>query len=800
MKKLVVLSLLTVVAGAALAVGPPSKINYQGVLRQPSGLPVDATHDMIFRFFDTESGGTALLVDEHSGAQAVTIANGLFSVALGTGSLTGPHGSLDAMFRNEPTVWMQLEVSGDVLLPRIEVLSSAYSLMSSDSLRLGGLTDASFLRANADDTAIGRITFTDTPTGSNPMDAPACINPPSAGGLDTLFGIAVDGEEKVRVNGFGTVYATSQDWGFYGRGNSGGGYFRDLDHSGYAYVGVGDRGIQAYGTSAGGWFTDLNGTGQAWTAIGNSGVEGRGSYAGGFFWDSDNSGYSYLGYGDLGIRGGGNTAGGFFLDVNNSGHAYVGYGNYGVWGSGSTAGAYFKDSDNTSSGYVGIGTHGIRGYGDTLGGQFVDNNSSSYAYLAYGDYGIQAYGNEGAYFKQTNSTAYSWLAEGDIGVSGEGNSQGGFFRDINAGTYVRTGYSTASTWGNGSKNFVQNHPYDKNRVVVYTALEGDEAATYTRGSAQLVNGEATIKLGDTFQWVTNPDVGLTAHLTPRGKSSGLYVESLSTTTLVVRSDDNSDTSFDYVVFGLRVGFEASTVVREKEVEAYLPSMDDHHQMIARNPTLAGYTALERFTEMEAERRGVDRAAIDLSAGRALADAVTHFDPAIHKPRDSDVEMPDRAALAPPEPETNAPATDSTTPRAAPSVTTIVERTAHELPAVERLDRVRVSESVAPGDVLTIDLEHPGRMRLAASIADPGVIGVVAEPAIDGEAPIRVTGIVELKVDAGFGAIRPGDLLTSSPTAGHAMRATEALPGTILGKALGSLDAGTGTLEVLMMLR
>ena len=102
--------------------------------------------------------------------------------------------------------------------------------------------------------------------------------------------------------------------------------------------------------------------------------------------------------------------------------------------------------------------------------------------------------------------------------------------------------------GNGTKNFVQNHPLSQDKVIVYTAMEGDEAATFTRGSARLVNGVATVKLSETFQWVTNPDIGLTAHLTPRGEWSNLYVASLSTTEMVVRDVDGSRKgAFDYIV-------------------------------------------------------------------------------------------------------------------------------------------------------------------------------------------------------------------------------------------------------------
>jgi hypothetical protein len=57
----------------------------------------------------------------------------------------------------------------------------------------------------------------------------------------------------------------------------------------------------------------------------------------------------------------------------------------------------------------------------------------------------------------------------------------------------------------------------------------------------------------------------------------------------------------------------------------------------------------------------------------------------------------------------------------------------------------------------------------------------------------------IKVDATYGAIRPGDLLVSSPTPGYAMCVEDPRVGTIIGKALGALDEGTGVIPVLVTL-
>lgn len=60
----------------------------------------------------------------------------------------------------------------------------------------------------------------------------------------------------------------------------------------------------------------------------------------------------------------------------------------------------------------------------------------------------------------------------------------------------------------------------------------------------------------------------------------------------------------------------------------------------------------------------------------------------------------------------------------------------------------------------------------------------------------------VKADASFGAIRAGDLLTTSSHAGYAMRVTDkaAASGAIIGKALSSLDKGIGNVTVMVTLK
>ena len=73
---------------------------------------------------------------------------------------------------------------------------------------------------------------------------------------------------------------------------------------------------------------------------------------------------------------------------------------------------------------------------------------------------------------------------------------------------------------------------------------------------------------------------------------------------------------------------------------------------------------------------------------------------------------------------------------------------------------------------------------------------------DGAHPVALTGRVYCWADASNGTIRPGDLLTTSDTPGHAMKVADhnrAL-GSIIGKAMTSLSEGKGLVLVLVSLQ
>jgi len=114
----------------------------------------------------------------------------------------------------------------------------------------------------------------------------------------------------------------------------------------------------------------------------------------------------------------------------------------------------------------------------------------------------------------------------------------------------------------GTKPFIQAHPTDPSKEIVYVALEGGEAGTYVRGTGQLVNGKAMIALPEHFALVTDHQ-DLTIQLTPRGTWLQLYVVELDTAQLGVREAQGQSGAFDYLIHGIRTGYADHEVIRTK---------------------------------------------------------------------------------------------------------------------------------------------------------------------------------------------------------------------------------------------
>jgi hypothetical protein len=96
-------------------------------------------------------------------------------------------------------------------------------------------------------------------------------------------------------------------------------------------------------------------------------------------------------------------------------------------------------------------------------------------------------------------------------------------------------------------------------------------------------------------------------------------------------------------------------------------------------------------------------------------------------------------------------------------------------------------------------------RVAGVVSGAGEFkpGLVLDKRLDGgRQPIALLGKVYCKVDAGYGAIDVGDLLTTSPTPGHAMKASDPIAsfGAIIGKAMESCHDTRGLIAMLVALQ
>lgn len=130
------------------------------------------------------------------------------------------------------------------------------------------------------------------------------------------------------------------------------------------------------------------------------------------------------------------------------------------------------------------------------------------------------------------------------------------------------------------------------------------------------------------------------------------------------------------------------------------------------------------------------------------------------------------------------------------------------------------KSFMPAGSVTI-FSDTGGLMLSAKPYDKRVAGIISgagayRPGIvlnKGGAPISVGNIKDrlplalsgrayCKVDASFGAIEVGDLLTSSATLGHAMKVSDPTKafGAVIGKALQPVPSGCGLIPVLVSLQ
>jgi hypothetical protein len=131
------------------------------------------------------------------------------------------------------------------------------------------------------------------------------------------------------------------------------------------------------------------------------------------------------------------------------------------------------------------------------------------------------------------------------------------------------------------------------------------------------------------------------------------------------------------------------------------------------------------------------------------------------------------------------------------------------------ERFETASQLPAGSIVIIDDIHPGRLRGSDRAYDRRVAGIISgaghvvpglslEELDSGRSrqQVALSGRVYAQAGTSNGPIRPGDFLTSSNKARHAMRVTDLkrAQGAIIGKAMSKLDGGEGYVLVLVSLQ
>jgi len=127
--------------------------------------------------------------------------------------------------------------------------------------------------------------------------------------------------------------------------------------------------------------------------------------------------------------------------------------------------------------------------------------------------------------------------------------------------------------------------------------------------------------------------------------------------------------------------------------------------------------------------------------------------------------------------------------------------------------IMVTADAGPGTVMILD--QCGALQPSQQAYDKKVAGVISgagnyKPGLildkkessGGRMPVALIGKVYCKVDAQYAPIEVGDLLTTSPTTGHAMKVGDPFKalGSVIGKALRPLETGQGLIPILIALQ
>jgi hypothetical protein len=228
----------------------------------------------------------------------------------------------------------------------------------------------------------------------------------------------------------------------------------------------------------------------------------------------------------------------------------------------------FGETDSSSDRAAGVEGYAPAATGKTYGVRGVTLSTFS---GAAGVYGVASTGVPSGFLGFSGSAGVRGdSAEWGVVGSSTGAGVAGFHVDSSGaiqttgrlGSDATYGVFAAGNIGCSScvKPFIDPHPTDPTKEIVYVALEGPEAGTYFRGRGRIHNGTGVIEVPESFRLVSDEE-GLTVQITPIGQIANVAVVSADLNTIMVRSSAR-DLEFYYVVNGVHRPFKDWNAIQE----------------------------------------------------------------------------------------------------------------------------------------------------------------------------------------------------------------------------------------------
>lgn len=525
---------------------------------------------------------------------------------------------------------------------------------------------------------------------------------------------------------------------------------------------------------------------------------------------------------DLPFSGGVDTTGSAFRVSNlgtgnavygysNSNYGYLGDPDYGVFGFAKTAtyavgGRNFSGGSNGYLGGVSQGVHGVT----TSGDYGVHGESSSTGYAVYGE----SSGSGDAVRGYT--TGASGSNAGSFAISNPDNSSPAVYAITNGSGAAVQAYASGA--GEAGYFQISNSGSAENALVALTNGSGIGLNAYNTGTG----------LGARIRTTSTSNPSHALHATAAGTGSAGYFENTyaSTTSPAVyaETDATSNTAafavhgvhsatgnYGYIASGMYGVYGNSSRLSGTGVYGIASGNNGYGVWGYASYNAAGSSnyGVRGLADGESGRGGYFVATgpygRGIQASASNTGAYTNYGGHFTASGDYGIGIYARGASYAAQFSGNVRLTDYT------SGATVMEL-GTGLDYAEGFD-VAAGAEAAPGTVLVIDEDNPGKLTVSTQANDRKVAGIVAGAKGLGsgvrlaagqfDCDVALAGRVYCNVDATRAAVAPGDLLTTSSLPGYAMKVTDhsRAQGAILGKAMEPLARGTrGQILVLVTLQ